>query len=64
MPATPVPPQITPVPLIPNEIQPANLGALHNIIQPARPIPDDKSIVNVFCFGAFADNRDGVMYNN
>ena len=74
MPATPVPPQITPVPLIPNKIQPANRGAPHNIIQLARPIPilnnphiiadDDKSIANVFCFGAFADNRDRVVYNN
>ena len=29
-------------------------------------IPDDSdaSIANVFCFGAFADKRTGVMYND
>ena len=25
---------------------------------------DDKSIANVFCYGAFADKRSGVVYNN
>ena len=25
---------------------------------------DDKSIVNVFCFGAFADKNTGVVYND
>jgi hypothetical protein len=74
MSATPVPPQITPVPVIPNDIQPANLGTPHHIIQLVHPIPipnnlhviadDDESIANVFCFGAFADKRDGVVYNN
>jgi hypothetical protein len=27
-------------------------------------IPDDESIANVFCFGAFADKISGVMYND
>jgi hypothetical protein len=27
-------------------------------------IPDDESITNVFCFGAFADKISGVVYNN
>ncbi len=27
-------------------------------------IPDDKSIVNVFCFGAFTDKVSGVVYND
>ncbi len=67
-------PQITPVPVIPNDIQPANLDAPHHIIQPAHLIPipntlhvianDDKFIANVFCFGAFAKKRDGVVYND
>ena len=74
MPVTLVPPQTTPVPIIPNNIQPANLNALQNIIQPAHPIPipnnphvianNDESIAKVFCFGAFADKRNGVVYND
>jgi hypothetical protein len=101
MPATPVPPQITPVPVIPHDIQPAKLNALHHVQEPIpairphilplfqappadpglaygaiqgnhppRPgtnvIDDDKneSIANVFCFGAFADKRDGAVYND
>ena len=27
-------------------------------------IPDNKSIVNVFCFGAFTDKVSGVVYND
>jgi hypothetical protein len=52
----------------------ANLDTPQNIIQPAHPIQipnapliiaeDEKSIANVFCFGAFADKRNGVVYNN
>ncbi len=106
MSATPVPPQITPVPVIANDIQPAKLDAPHYMQEPIpavrppilplfqappaypgpaygaiqgnHPVPaqaphpgpnvidDDKneSIPNVFCFGAFADKRDGVVYNN
>jgi hypothetical protein len=101
MPATLVPPQITPVPVTRYDIPPAKLGALHHVQEPipaVRPlilplfqappaypgpaygaiqgnhpprlglnvIDDDKneSITNVFCFGAFADKRDGVVYND
>jgi hypothetical protein len=106
MPATPVPPQITPVPVIPNDIQPAKLDTLHHVQEPIpavrppilplfqepqaypgtaygviqrnHPVPaqaprpglnvidDDENefIANVFCFGAFADKRDEVVYNN
>jgi hypothetical protein len=35
-------------------------GYYHNII----PDLEEESIVNVFCFGAFADNKTGVMYND
>jgi hypothetical protein len=27
-------------------------------------IPDDESIANVFCFGAFANKINGVVYND
>ena len=74
MPTTLVLPQIIPVPIIPNVIQQANLDTPHNIIQPAHPIQipnalhviadDEESIVNVFCFGAFEDKRNGVVYND
>ena len=96
-----MPPQITPVPVIPDNVQLAKLDAPHHVQKPiaaVRPpilphfqappaypgpaygaiqgnhpprlgpnvIDDNKteSIVNVFCFGAFADKRDGVVYNN
>ncbi len=35
-------------------------GYYHNII----PDLEDESIANVFCFGAFADNKTGVVYND
>jgi hypothetical protein len=33
-------------------------------IQGLNIIPDDESIANVFCFGAFADKISGVVYND
>ena len=33
-------------------------------IEKVNIIPDDKSITNVFCFGAFADKISGVVYND
>jgi hypothetical protein len=52
---------------------PAYSGPAYGAVQGNHPpclgpnvIDDDetKSIVNVFCFGAFADKRDGVVYND
>ena len=57
---------------------PAYPGPVYGVIQGNHPVPahtprpgpkvidDDKteSIVNLFCFGAFADKRDGVVYND
>ncbi len=88
-PETPAPPQITPVPIIPHNVQPlpavrppilplfqaprAYPGPTYGAIQGNHPlrfgpniIDDDETeaITNVFCFGAFADKRDGVVYNN
>ena len=63
-----------PVPTIPNVIQLANLDTQQNIIQPDHPIQipgvphvianDEQSIADVFCFGAFADKRNRVVYND
>ncbi len=106
MSVTRVPPQTTPVPVIPNDIQSTKLDAPHHVqapipavrppilplfqvpsaypgpaygaVQGNHPVPaqdlcpgpnvidddENKSIMNVFCFGAFADNRDGVVYND
>ncbi len=49
-----MPQVIQQIPHIPNNIRHQNV------------IPDDSdaTIANVFCFGAFADKRTGVMYNN
>ncbi len=42
-----------------NECEPQE-REYHNII----PEVEDKSIANVFCFGAFADKMTGVLYND
>jgi hypothetical protein len=88
-PVTPVPPQITPVPVITHDVQPipAVRPPILPLFQapPAYPGPacgamqgnhpprlgpnvidndETESIANVFCFGAFADKRDGVVYND
>jgi hypothetical protein len=54
MPQQEMPPAIQQIPHMPNE------NRYQNII----PDDSDASIANVFCFGAFADKRTGVMYND
>ena len=39
-------------------------GPAYNARREVNYIPDDKSIANVFCFGAFADKVSGVVYND
>ena len=60
------------------QVPPAYPGTAYGVIQRNHPVPaqaprpglnvidDDENefIVNVFCFGAFADKRDEVVYNN
>jgi hypothetical protein len=38
-------------------------GPVYGAQRSANLIPDDESIANVFCFGAFADKISGVVYN-
>jgi hypothetical protein len=46
-----------------NDTQPYPRPA-YNATNGPNVIVDDKSIGNVFCFGAFADKVTGVVYNN
>jgi hypothetical protein len=39
-------------------------GPTYNAHRDVNYIPDDESIANVFCFGAFADKVSGVVYND
>ncbi len=39
-------------------------GPAYGACSAANLIPDDESIANVFCFGAFADKISGVVYND
>jgi hypothetical protein len=39
-------------------------GPAYNARMEVNYIPDDESIVNVFCFGAFVDKVSGVVYND
>ncbi len=39
-------------------------GPAYNARIEASYIPDNKSIANVFCFGAFADKVSGIVYND
>ena len=39
-------------------------GPAYNARMEVSYIPDDESIANVFCFGAFADKVSGVVYND
>jgi hypothetical protein len=39
-------------------------GPAYNARREVNYIPDDESIANVFCFGAFADKISGVVYND
>jgi hypothetical protein len=58
------------VPIIPPMLPPMNVPILHNEYPPTIPGPaiiDDntnKSIANIFCFGAFADCQSGVVHND
>jgi len=59
----PVPQAAThPLPLF-VEPRPYN-GPAYNAHMEVNYIPDDESIANVFCFGAFADKVSGVVYND
>jgi hypothetical protein len=61
---------IVPIPIIPPMLPPMNVPIIHNEYHPTIPSPaiiDDntnKSIANIFCFGAFVDRQSGVVYNN
>jgi hypothetical protein len=65
----PIPiPQVAP-PLLPqykyNDEPRPNPGPAYDArIEGVNIIPDDESIANVFCFGAFADKISGVVYND
>ena len=63
----PIPiPQVTP-PVLPRyieELQPYPGPAYDARLESVNIIPDDESIANVFCFGAFADKISGVVYND
>jgi hypothetical protein len=65
--SVPVPiPQVAP-PVLPQyheEPRPYPGPAYDARIEGANIIPDDESIANVFCFGAFADKISGVVYND
>jgi hypothetical protein len=65
--SVPVPiPQVAP-PVIPQYIEeprPYHGPAYDARIEGVNIIPDDESIANVFCFGAFADKISGVVYND
>jgi hypothetical protein len=39
-------------------------GPAYGACSTANLIPDDESMANVFCFGAFADKVSGVVYND
>ena len=57
-----MPPTVLPVPTVPAAIQPPDPIQRHDV--PHFIADDNDSIPNVFCFGAFADNREGVVYND
>ena len=59
-------PQVTP-PLLPHYIEEPrpNPGPAYEArMDGVNIIPDDESIANVFCFGAFTDKVSGVVYND
>ena len=45
------------------DLMPYN-GPAYNARMEVNYIPDDESIANVFCFGAFANKVSGVVYND
>ena len=62
-------PASVPDPSMPGLIEPHDLYADNNISHTAHQYNiindvDDQTIANVFCFGAFADEISGVVYNN
>ena len=72
-------PNVRPPPLLPLfQEPPAYPGPAYGAIQGNHPVPvqalrpgpnvidgdKNESIANIFCFGAFADKRDGVVYND
>jgi hypothetical protein len=63
----PVPvPQVTP-PILPQYIEeprPYPRPAYDARLEGVNIIPDDKSIVNVFCFGVLTNKISGVVYND
>jgi hypothetical protein len=65
VPSIPVPvPQAAPHAL-PRFVEPLPYnGPAYSARMEVNYIPDNESIVNVFCFGAFADKVSGVMYND
>jgi hypothetical protein len=60
---TPIP-QVVPLILSIFIEPPPHHGPAYGAQHEANIIPDDKSIANVVCFGAFADKIIGVLYNN
>ncbi len=57
-------PQLAPPPL-PFFVEPLPYnGPAYGAQMNLNVIPNDESIANVFCFGAFADKISGVVYNN
>jgi hypothetical protein len=65
VPSVPAPvPQVVPPPL-PLFVEPLPYnGPAYGTQMDVNLIPDDKLIANVFCFGAFANKINGVVYND
>jgi hypothetical protein len=67
LPQAPIP-QIAPpvLPLFAPEVIPAYPGPAHGMQPGPNVIADDgdKSIANIFCFGAFADKNSGIVYHD
>jgi hypothetical protein len=63
-------PIVVPVPIIPPVLPTFDVAIVHDKFHPTIPGPaliDDntnKSIANIFCFGAFADRQSGIVYND
>ena len=57
-----MPPIVLPIPPVPAAIQLPDPRQMQDV--PHFIADDDESIANIFCFGAFADKREGVVYND
>jgi hypothetical protein len=56
--------QVAPI-ILPIFVEPPQYhGPVYGAQSQVNIIPDDKSIANIFCFGAFADKISGVVYND